>query len=223
MNRLAVVLTVALLPAALVVVGCQDKCKQELAAVSQDYNDLRLKHQALQKELSDSEAERGRLLSQADDQSKRLTATNAEIAGLKAKQTAGPAGEDWQTTATGAKITLAGDILFPAGKATLSQGGAARISQVASTIKATYPGAMVRVYGFTDNDPIKKSAKFWKDNLDLSSNRAMAVTRQLQTLGISAESMETIGMGATHFVSSNATAAGKAKNRRVEIVVVKQP
>ena len=48
------------------------------------------------------------------------------------------------------------------------------------------------------------------------------MTRELRRLGIPAKTIETIAMGATHFISANTTAAGKAKNRRVEIVVLKQ-
>lgn len=220
MNRRAVILIVVLVPVALVAVGCHDKCRQQLAGAEQQYI---VKHQELQQNLADSEIDKGRLMSQLNDRDAQLSTANAEIASLTAKLAGMPtAPEGWQTTISGAKLTLASDILFAPGRATLSQRGAARLSRVASTIKATYPDAIVRVYGFTDNDPIKKSAKFWKDNLDLSANRAMAVTRQLRKLGIAAENIETISMGATHFVAPNQTAAGKAKNRRVEIVVIKQ-
>ena len=87
----------------------------------------------------------------------QLAAANMEIVDLKKQLGAKPAPkEGWQETATGARITLASDILFAAGKATLSQSGSARLRQVAAAIKTSYPGARVRVYGFTDNDPIKK-------------------------------------------------------------------
>jgi chemotaxis protein MotB len=80
----------------------------------------------------------------------------------------------------------------------------------------------VRVMGYTDSDPIVKTKNLWKDNLDLSANRAMEVTRHLWSKGISAEHIETVAMGATHFMGPNTTKAGKAGNRRVEISVVKR-
>jgi len=80
----------------------------------------------------------------------------------------------------------------------------------------------VRVMGYSDSDPIVKTKKLWKDNLDLSANRAMEVTRYLWSRGIPAERIETVGMGSTHFVQPNKTKAGKAANRRVEIHVVKK-
>ncbi len=221
MNRLAATLTVVLLGISLMTVGCQDKLKQQLAGMEQQYNESQLRNSDLQKSLADSEAEKGRLMAQLNQKDSQLTAAKAEIADLKAKggQTAVPPG--WQETATGAKISLGSDILFAPGSANLSRDGLLKIRQIASTIKTSYPAAQVRVFGFTDNDPIKKTAKLWQDNLDLSANRAMAVSRELEKLGISAERVETVAMGATHFVSSNATAAGKSKNRRVEIFVVK--
>ena len=91
-----------------------------------------------------------------------------------------------------------------------------------STLRSRYPGMTVRVYGYTDSDPVRKTRHLWKDNLDLSANRAMAVTRYLWSRGVTAARVETIGMGVTHFVSSNATTSGKSKNRRVVIKVVKK-
>lgn len=117
------------------------------------------------------------------------------------------------------RVTLAADVLFNAGRATLSKPGVTRLRGIVAQIKSQHPNATVHVYGYTDSDPIKRSAKLWKDNLDLSANRAMAVSRQLWQLGIAPEKIETIAMGATNFVASNKTAADKAKNRRVEIAV----
>jgi outer membrane protein OmpA-like peptidoglycan-associated protein len=45
------------------------------------------------------------------------------------------------------------------------------------------------------------------------------VARELWRLGVAPEKIETVAMGATNFVASNKTPAGKAENRRVEIVV----
>ncbi len=130
--------------------------------------------------------------------------------------------EGWISTTVGDKISVGSDVLFTSGSATLSSGGKSALRSVSNAVKANYAGLPVRVYGFTDSDPIRKSRKLWSDNLDLSANRAMAVTRYLISQGISAERLETVAMGATHFVTSNASKSGKARNRRVEIMVVKQ-
>jgi len=233
MNRLSVLSTAVLLAVGLASAGCCDKEKKELLAFQQRCDELQLKNQQLQADFAASESKNADLLIQIEGKDASLSATRSELAAAKTKLAGLEAGAGngrsrptaptgWQETATGAKLTLTSDVLFGAGRATLSDSGLAQIGKAAATIKATYPAAIVRVYGFTDSDPINKSASLWTDNLDLSANRAMAVSRQLIKLGISAESIESIGMGATHFVASNSTSEGKAKNRRVEIVVVTQ-
>ena len=47
---------------------------------------------------------------------------------------------------------------------------------------------------YTDNDPIRKSRKLWKDNLELSANRAMDVSRELHRRGIEPDRVETIAI-----------------------------
>jgi flagellar motor protein MotB len=79
----------------------------------------------------------------------------------------------------------------------------------------------VRVIGYTDNDPIRKTRNLWEDNLDLSANRAMTVVRHLREQGIDAEKLTACGRGETNPVTPNTSTANKAKNRRVEIIVIK--
>lgn len=133
----------------------------------------------------------------------------------------GPKAPGWETMAAGDRITVGSDVLFPAGRATLSTSGQRALDQIARDLRTTYANHLVRVCGYTDSDPIVKTKKLWQDNLDLSANRAMAVTRYLVGKGIKADSIETVGMGATNFVAPNTTAAGKQKNRRVEIIAVR--
>ncbi|MCD4699960.1 MAG: OmpA family protein [Phycisphaerae bacterium] len=224
MNRTTILLVFVIVAGGVAVTGCNDNCQQELTALKHQYNDLQLEKGDLQKSLTASQNKNDELLTLLASKDSELDTAKAEIAGLKsvpkpAPKSPVPAG--WQETATGAKVTLASDILFAAGRARLSKQGTARLGQIVVTIKATYPDSIVRVYGFTDTDPIKKTKKLWADNLDLSSNRAMAVVRLLQKSGIQAGKLEAIGMGETHPVASNKTREDKARNRRVEIVVVK--
>ena len=125
----------------------------------------------------------------------------------------------WVSDPRGAKTSIGSDVLFSSGKASLKPSGKTALSKVARDLKGNYARLPIRVYGFTDSDPIRKSK--WKDNLDLSANRSMAVTRYLISKGIDNERIETIAMGATHFLTSNKNRAGKAQNRRVEIFVIK--
>jgi len=218
MNRLTTFLTAVLLAANLANLGCADKVKKELAQVKSDYNQLNVKYQELQTDLATSEATNVDLESQFNSKSAELAAANSELASLKA-EAGGTSPAPTRPPKVAMRVTLTADVLFNAGRATLSKAGVARLRGIVARIKGQHPNATVHVYGYTDSDRIKRSAKLWKDNLDLSANRAMAVSRQLWQLGIAPEKIETIAMGATNFVASNKTAADKAKNRRVEIAV----
>ena len=74
------------------------------------------------------------------------------------------------------------------------------------------------MFGHTDSDPIRKSG--WKDNRELSAQRALAVVRQLQTAGISGGQLVACGWGEHRPLVENSTNTAKAKNRRVEIFAV---
>jgi flagellar motor protein MotB len=84
-------------------------------------------------------------------------------------------------------------------------------------LQSKYSGRQIDVVGHTDSDPIKKSP--WKDNLQLSTERANSVIRYLTERGIPKDKLRAVGRGDSQPVAPNTTASGKAKNRRVEIVV----
>jgi len=114
-------------------------------------------------------------------------------------------------------VTLANTILFDSGKATLKSATNKELDHILAVLKEKYSGKQIDVIGHTDNEPIKKSA--WKDNWELSAQRALSVARYLADHGVSEKQLEASGCGAFRPVASNSTAEGKAKNRRVEIVV----
>ena len=218
MSRLAVLLPVVLVATALASVGCCDKEKKQLADIQQQYNQLQLDNQGLKKSLAECQSTRAQLMSHLNSKQGDLSRAQSALARLRAEaaepRATGQPPPGWERTVGGVKVTLGSDILFASGRATLSSAGAARLQSIAGTIKTKYPNDNVRVVGYTDNDPIIKSAKLWKDNLDLSANRAMAVTRQLRRLGIAAERIETIGMGQTNPIAPNATRAGTRPSTR---------
>ncbi len=114
-------------------------------------------------------------------------------------------------------VTLQDAILFDSGKAELKKEASAQLDHIRTVIRDKYSGKQIDVVGHTDTDPIKKSN--WKDNWELSAQRALAVTRYLIARGIGEKIIRAVGCGESRPVVSNATASGKAKNRRVEIVV----
>ena len=114
-------------------------------------------------------------------------------------------------------VTLPNAILFDSGKAALKNATINELDHIRSVLRDKYSGRQIDVVGHTDTDPIKKST--WRDNWQLSAERALSVLSYLVKRGIPEDKIRAIGCGESRPIASNATAAGKAKNRRVEIVV----
>lgn len=111
-------------------------------------------------------------------------------------------------------------VLFDSGKAQLRSGAHPVLDKVAKVLKE-FPDQPLGIEGHTDNQPIKRSG--WESNKALSVARANAVAEYLiATHGISRSQITTIGYGDEHPIASNATTAGRQKNRRVEIIILPQ-
>ena len=218
---LAVVLVSAV--AAMALGGCSVKHKRQLDILKGRNSSLAVQKSKLQGQLSKAAVENDALRAQLKDTQERL---DAKIRDLQASPANVGGGAAVIRLADGKTPlyykTLGADLLFASGRATLTAGGKKALARVVAELKAKHAGRLVRVYGYTDGDPIVKTRKLWRDNLDLSSNRAMAVSRYLIRMGIKRDLVETVAMGAARPVASNKTKAGKARNRRVEIVVVKK-
>jgi outer membrane protein OmpA-like peptidoglycan-associated protein len=104
------------------------------------------------------------------------------------------------------------DVLFDTGKYTLKPGTQVSLAKVA-TILQLYPGLKVQVEGYTD--AVGSDAY----NQKLSENRANAVHDFLVQNGVPAANVTAAGYGKADPVADNATAAGRAQNRRVNLVV----
>ena len=215
------VLAVGLIGLLLSTLGCCEPEQKRIMELEKQYNDLGNQNRDLRDQLAQSKSREAGLVDE-------LGAANARIAELQRgpttkPQPAGPAAGTgrWEIGLVGDRLTLASDILFASGKAELTHAGLAELDKVVAQLKSQYAGMPVRVYGYTDTDPILKTKKLWQDNLDLSANRAMTVTRHLRSKGIRADMIETIAMGETRAAAANTSTAGKAKNRRVEIIVIK--
>jgi OmpA-OmpF porin, OOP family len=101
---------------------------------------------------------------------------------------------------------------FAFGKAALTPEGEAKVQAVATNLNR-YPNRPVEVNGYTD--AIGTDAR----NERLSERRADAVKDALVRYGVSASRITTRGYGDANPVASNATAEGRAQNRRVEIIL----
>ncbi len=111
-----------------------------------------------------------------------------------------------------AKLAAANPVLFPRGSAELEPASLKALDQVAQTMKAC-PGVRIAVQGHTDTEG---SPEY---NQRLSLKRAKVVAEYLIQAGVTAGSVETVGLGTSRPVAPNSSAQTRAKNRRAEIVV----
>ncbi len=114
-------------------------------------------------------------------------------------------------------VTLPNAILFSPGKASLKKASITELNHVLSVLQERYGDKAIDIVGHTDSDPIKKSK--WQDNWQLSAERALSVLRYMNKKGIKGGRIVAVAAGEGRPVSSNSTSSGKARNRRVEIVV----
>lgn len=144
----------------------------------------------------------------------RNLALQNQINQLNDKLAKGGAAEGWTTIPGGAMISIEGTVLFDSGKAALKSGARGTLGGIAQTIMDRYADHDVYVFGHTDNEPIKVSG--WKDNYELSCQRALSVLRHLRSTGVS-QDIAACGWGEDRPVADNTTSAAKQANRRVEI------
>lgn len=118
----------------------------------------------------------------------------------------------------GLAIILSDDILFDSGKADIKKQAYPVLDYLISVLNENFPVKNIGVTGHTDNVPIKFSS--WKSNWELSTARATNVLYYLESNGVSSKRLSATGYGEHRPIVSNDTTAGKAKNRRVEIVIL---
>jgi len=114
-------------------------------------------------------------------------------------------------------IQLPQDILFASGSATLGAEGQRTLRQVGGVL-GELRDREFQVEGHTDNVPI--STERFPSNWELSSARALSVVRLLIQAGVSPQMISGAGFGEYQPVASNADAAGRRLNRRIEIVML---
>ena len=112
------------------------------------------------------------------------------------------------------KIEIKETILFESGKAIIKQESKRVLDQVALQILAHPNITMVRIEGHTDDRGPDE------DNLFLSQDRADAVRRYLIERGVDSTKLEATGFGETVPIDTNDTFEGRARNRRVEFVII---
>ena len=121
-------------------------------------------------------------------------------------------GVEVSRVAEGISLRVQDQLLFPSAMAELTDDGSSLVGSLLETIQR-YDGE-VWVEGHSDSQTI--STDEFSSNWALSSARAIAIVEALEAAGVDAERLRAVGLAATKPLESNATAEGRARNRRVE-------
>jgi chemotaxis protein MotB len=114
-------------------------------------------------------------------------------------------------------LALATDVLFDEGKTDIKPEGKTAIGEVASALKGV-SARRFQVAGHTDTFPIHN--KDFASNWELSTARAVAVVKLMVKEGVKSDSLSAAGYAEFDPSQPNTTDKGRAKNRRIEIVLV---
>ncbi|MEQ8318454.1 MAG: OmpA family protein [Phycisphaerales bacterium] len=205
-SRVACVLV--LLSVALATVGCASNGPNPDDPLVMENQELRRINESLEMALTDAEARYRALDEQNRDLASQLAAQPApgDMTGFEGL------GAGVSRRAGEVVVDIAGEVLFDSGSVTIKRDARGVLDGVVRVIRERYPNAEIRVAGFTDNDPIRKSD--WKTNERLSAERAMAVESYLVSKGLSNDRVHSAAYGPAKPKGT------KRASRRVEIIVL---
>lgn len=193
-----------------------------MAASAEDAERQRQQKEAALEQEAES-ARRARQAREEADQARRLaesSASEAELARREAELAVAQVDtlqrqlENLQLrqTESGVVVTL-GDVLFETGQADLLDSAQTSLVEVVDLLQSE-PAKNIRIEGHTD------SVGSANANLQLSQQRADSVRQALVDLGVSGERMKSIGMGEDYPIASNDDEEGRARNRRVDVILL---
>jgi chemotaxis protein MotB len=136
-----------------------------------------------------------------DEMRKALESKDVTISELKGKLT----------------VNILDQILFDSGEAELKPEGQRILEKIAGVL-SSHTNRQIHVIGHTDDVPIRRK---FASNWELSTARATAAVRFLQErAGVDPRHLGAVGYGEFHPLASNTTAEGRARNRRIEVVIL---
>ncbi len=138
----------------------------------------------------------------------RMAAQEREL-----RQSLAGTGADITNTGSDLRVILPDSVTFRTDSSVVDAGFRPALRSVADSLRR-HPNSTVRVIGHTDN---VGTAAY---NTQLSQDRALAVARELISGGVSGQRITVSGLGFREPVAPNTSAAGRAENRRVEIVII---
>ncbi|MEP9411626.1 MAG: flagellar motor protein MotB [Candidatus Brocadia sp.] len=187
--------------------GCAElkRLRQENQQLNEDVTRLQQENAELSSKANRYESELSRLENSRRELEAKLKGTGATV---RIKNGA-------------VSVLLPGAVLFDPGQTTLRPQSKATLKKIAGILKTEASAEMVRIEGHTDNDPIVKQKDKYKSNWELSAARAAAVLHYMvEECGISPTRVYIAGFGQYQPIADNKSKTGKAKNRRVEFVIV---
>ncbi|MBQ9213469.1 MAG: OmpA family protein [Bacteroidales bacterium] len=193
------------------------KYKSEHESMEANYSDLQRRYDALNSQIGGSQSEISTLKKRLADQDsvvKALRALKNDVAKALDKFSS----DELKIQEKDGKLylLLMDKLLFKSASADIEARGQSAIKKIAKEL-AKNPDFGILVEGHTDNQPIKNSQ--YKDNWDLSTARATTVVRFLSENGLPQKRLTAAGRGEFSPISTNATEAGRAQNRRTEIIL----
>lgn len=216
--------------------GERARWKAKAEAAEGKAREARAVGETLNRELSTLQAEKDALESDKevlatarDNLAKSVEEKSSELATLKGttdelrvKMKDEIAKGDIQLTESGGKLRvgLVDKLLFDSGEASISKRGEGVLARVGAVL-AGIEDRHIQVSGHTDNTPISDKLKQqYPTNWELSVARATNVVRFLQEkAGVPAERLVASGYGEYQPIAKNRTAAGRSKNRRIELLL----
>ena len=122
----------------------------------------------------------------------------------------------------GDRFIFQSEVIFATGQSNVSAAGKEQLADIASALREIEKSIpenipwVLQIEGHTDSDPIANSS-IYRDNWDLSTERALSVVRFLRSEGISANRLAAAGYGEFQPIDSGNSAASKQRNRRIEL------
>lgn len=193
------------------VLGANQALQAQVAGMAESQKSLAAENERLRGQVADL-GKRAADAAWIEDQKKKLDSLLSKYgAGTPSAQS----GVELVQTPEGYAFRVAGGVLFSSGQNTLTEQGKKTLTELVASLE----GRRIRVEGHTDDVPIQRSQ--WGTNLRLSVERAMAVGDYLiHTGGLQAERVGVAGYGEFRPAVVGNDDASRAKNRRVEILML---
>lgn len=208
--------------------GCSSISQREYDAAIEENTELRARIASLQGSVRESNDTTGSFQEQNEQLrnenarlAAELAAANAAAEAARSRPTGfegvnGSNGIDVSRRGGGGEVVvnIAGDVLFNSGSADLRSDAKKALDQIAQVLKSTYSNNEIRVEGYTDSDPLRKTKAKWGTNENLSSNRAQVVESYLVSKGVDNNRIYSAAFGPAKPKGT------KKDSRRVEIVIL---